>query len=168
MALVVETGTIVEDANSYASVEYADAYFVSLGNAIWSELSLLEKEVALAQATAYVDIRWISVLPGEATPFEQPLAFPRYVNSELYFPSRLVKATCEYAVRAAQGPLAPDIAYDDTNRFLSRKLEEVGPIKEDVSFTGRSAFPAQWRMYPIPDAIMQSFLRSNMGRIIRA
>ena len=168
MTIIVEDGTGLSNSVSYGSVANADAYFVGIGNASWAALTTNQKETALTNATNYIDIRWDSSLPGRLLLTTQSLSFPRLVAGVAFYPVKLQRATFEYAVRAAISPLAPDLAYDDTNRFLSRKLQEVGPIKEDVSFTARSAFPAQWRSYPLPDGIMQTFITSYLGTVIRA
>jgi hypothetical protein len=168
MAIVVEDGTGLPNSVSYASVAEADAYFLAKGNLVWAALTNAAKEVALVNATDYIDTRWFHALPGTRPNETQALEFPRTLGGELYLPKKLRVATSEYAVRASDGPLAPDIVYDDTNRLVSRKLEETGPIKEDISYTGRSAFASQWRTYPTPDGIMQTFLRNAIGTVIRA
>jgi hypothetical protein len=168
MAIVVEDGTGLPNSVSYASVAEADAYFAAKGVTAWAPLTTPVKEAALVNATQYIDFRWYASLPGTRPDEVQALEFPRSVSGALYYPKKLQTATYEYAVRATVGPLAPDLTYDDTNRFVSRKLEEVGPIKEDVSYTGRSAIPSQWRSYPLADGIMQTFLASYGNSIIRA
>lgn len=54
MTLVVEDGSIVSGAESYASVAQADAYFAARGITIWSPLLDAEKEQALRRATDYM------------------------------------------------------------------------------------------------------------------
>ena len=51
MALIVEDGTGLETAESYASVAQADARLAALGMTNWATLTTTEKEQALRRAT---------------------------------------------------------------------------------------------------------------------
>src|SRR6266850_1608568 len=77
MALVVEDGTGLAAAESYASVAEADQYHSDRGNAAWAPLATAAKEQALRKATEYmVQVyrqRWASF----RTTFVQALDWPR-------------------------------------------------------------------------------------------
>jgi hypothetical protein len=117
MALDVETGVGLPDAESYASVETADAYHQARGNAAWTGDDAA-KEAALRRSTEYLDglyrTRWLG---QPATP-GQGLAWPRasvrapggFLPSDA-LPKALVRACCEVALRELQTPggLTPDI-----------------------------------------------------------
>lgn len=76
MALVVEDGTIVAGAEAYASVADADTYWSSRGNpSEWTVLTVSEKEVALRQATEYLESTYI--FKSCLQDITQPLSFPR-------------------------------------------------------------------------------------------
>lgn len=131
MALIVEDGTGLANAESYASVATANAYHTAMGNAAWTGVDAV-KEAALRRATQYLDTRYrYRGLPLTQT---QALAWPRsytlsaslgYEWSQQFNdwpPSRLVDACCELALRALTGALYAD---QEAGRV---KAETVGPI----------------------------------------
>lgn len=76
MALIVEDGTGVANADSYSSVADADAYFTRYGiPAAWGTAALDVKEGALRNATRFVDqsVRFF----GKKVVESQALEFPR-------------------------------------------------------------------------------------------
>src|SRR5271167_4174929 len=71
--MIVEDGSIVPNANSYATTAYADAYHLSVGNFAWAAIpseadvpppaaGVMTKEALLIQATQYMcgvyRLRW--------------------------------------------------------------------------------------------------------------
>ena len=105
--MVVEDGTIVENANSYVTADFADAYFAERGEASWAELSDEEKEFALTKATDFIDasFKW----RGKRSTQEQPLKFPRVdlVDTDGYevvgVPAAIKQAVCEAALMVKDG-----------------------------------------------------------------
>lgn len=74
--MIVEDGTIVDDANSYVALADADTYLAnSLNAAEWDVLTDPEKEVLLIAATRWLDQR----TKWSGTPVEegQPVRWPR-------------------------------------------------------------------------------------------
>lgn len=119
MALIVEDGTGMPDADSYLSVVAADAYHAAVGNAVWQPLPAADKEAALRRATQYLDTRYR--WRGEPLTTTQALAWPR--TSAQWPVRRLQDATAELALRAAeQGSLYAD------EGPAAVKSETVGPI----------------------------------------
>lgn len=55
MALVVEDGTKPTGANTYASVETADAYLADRALTAWDDATTAEKETALVKAADYLN-----------------------------------------------------------------------------------------------------------------
>lgn len=124
MAFIVETGDIVPGANSYVSVDFADAYHSDRGNESWSDLTTEEKQSALIKATDYLEQvyegRWV----GYQEKYTQPLSWPRgYYDARSYFPiidqlnidpsiygvipERLKQAACILALESVSGDLNP-------------------------------------------------------------
>lgn len=172
MAFIVEDGTIVPGATSYASVEYADAYFGDRLNTAWADLSPESKQSNLIIATDYIKIRWEDQLLGKIVDVTQPLLFPRIYGCEDVgvLPDGVVRATCEYALRVGlseNSSLAPDVAYDETGRLASTSKEKVGPLEESRSWTSPNASSLTFLPYRIPDALMRAFVRVSFGRVIR-
>lgn len=167
--LIVEDGTGREDANSYASVEDADAYFALRMNAKWASLSQQQKESALVQATDYIDACFGNSFKGFAKTATQSLCWPRVLGPNfIQMPPALKKATFEYAVRASDGSLMPDPQYDETGQLILKKLEEVGPIKEETTYHALGTYSSSGRR-PIPaaDAYLKFLLKTG-GGVIRA
>lgn len=77
MALIVEDGTGLPDANSYATVEYANAYFSVRGVEQWEDADTSEKEAALVRATSGLDTKYRGKWIGQKRHAEQKLAWPR-------------------------------------------------------------------------------------------
>lgn len=105
MALIVETGSVVTSANSYASLAFADAYFEFDSNALvpWTALSDESKEQYLQFATRVLDqkVQW----KGRKTKETSPLRWPRTgvydrdniaVDSD-EIPDQLKECVCEMA-----------------------------------------------------------------------
>jgi hypothetical protein len=175
MPLVVEDGTGVTGANAYADVAAVDTYFLNLANAVWAALATPAKEAAIIAATQYMDLVWSKVAPGRKYKDTQGLAWPRLLCCEdtepAVFPAALVTACAEYAVRASAGPLAPDPEYDASGRQPTMSKDKVGPLEEERRWLGikQPIAPTLFKPYPIPDAMMRSFLPSTgkSGRLVR-
>lgn len=161
MAFTPEDGTGLPNSNSYADVAYADTYFLDRGNDAWAALSTDDKQVALIQATDYINIRYGEKFKGVIASETQALLWPRlYVGSSaLQMPDSLLRSTAEYAIRASVAPLAPDAPVDATGRLWIKKREEVGPIVEETTYDSNSASDLYtFRPYPIPDALIKPLL----------
>lgn len=130
MALTVEDGTVVANADSYITLAAADAYHAARGITLWATMSEAEREQALRRATDYMvqayRLRW----RGSRVSATQALDWPRnwverddyaYVTQNgaqviggfLYYPSNEVptevqNACAELAYRGAAGPLMVD------------------------------------------------------------
>lgn len=123
MSLVVETGYGVPEADAYCSVEQCDAYHQKMGHAGWPSSDSTPdivgaKEVAIRQATSYIDTRFAVYLRGTRTNPEQGLEWPRvycnYYSGEPIdshtVPTCIVKAAMEMALIAYEKkPLYTDV-----------------------------------------------------------
>ncbi len=128
MALIVETGEGLPDADSYVSLDDAIAYHAAQGNTAWAAATVTDeqREVALRRATAYVDSRYR--FRGSPLTVVQALEWPREGPGLIWPNRRVIHATCELALRALAGPLYADVAAE--GRI---KSETVGPIKTDYA-----------------------------------
>jgi len=117
MALVVEDGTGKPDAESYVSVTDADAYLAKRGIAgTWAATSGA-KEIALIQATDYMEQMYRSAWSGSRVRSTQTLSWPRtgvYVDGfsvpATLVPTEVKVACVQLAQRAVTETLLPDIA----------------------------------------------------------
>lgn len=84
MAVIVETGSIVANANSYASVGTADNYHETMGNTAWAALDDDTKDAALVRGTMMLESRfrgrWIGYQTNNNQGVVQRLAWPRKAN----------------------------------------------------------------------------------------
>jgi hypothetical protein len=78
MSLVVEDGSAKPDAESLASVAFADDYFDKRGNTAWLDLDDSAKEAALRLATDHIEAFFGDRFRGNKTTEAQALSWPRY------------------------------------------------------------------------------------------
>ena len=103
----VEDGTGLADADSYVTLDYADNYFYSRGNAEWEDIDYEEKERLLVVATDYIDS--VFVWKGKRKSRTQSLRFPRvnvydYEGEEIEgIPNALMQSVCDIAMSAHGG-----------------------------------------------------------------
>lgn len=136
MAIIIETGAGLPDAESYVSVDAADAYHASRMNTAWAALDTPTKEGLLRDATEYMVGAYRQRWKGQRTSQTQALDWPRY-NVRLsdvgfgryaaYVPPNTVpievqNACAKLALTANSGELAPDL-----KRTVKEKT--IGPIK---------------------------------------
>lgn len=157
MALIVEDGTGLDNAESYLSVADATTYHTKMGNAAaWAAVGAeAVQEAMLRRATNYLRSRYYAMWSGEPVAPFQRLDWPRWgvPSRDGYnaIPSNSVpediKAACaELALKAVSGDLLPDISQ-------SVKREKVGPIEVEYDQYSPSS-PA----YQSIDAMLAPFL----------
>jgi hypothetical protein len=125
MALIVEDGQARANAESYCTVDFADAWHLSRGMSLWATMLNAEKEAAIRRAAQYMlqayRLRWL----GQRRTTTQALDWPRwsvprvdvslaYGGGAAYYDDEIVpveiqQANAELAFKAAQGDLAPDV-----------------------------------------------------------
>jgi len=168
MTFIVEDGTGLNDANSGASVEDADAYFSDRNVNSWTGDSTA-KESALVRATDYAEDRFVGLWIGEEEfPGVQTLAFPRLVNDvSTGVPTAYRNGIIEYALRALSGELAPDLTKSTSGLTIIAEGHKVGPIDDTFRYASKGAgsTPQPYRSYPSADAKFRSLLRTSSGVI---
>jgi hypothetical protein len=136
MTIMVEDGTGVQGAESYASVAFADAYFTARSHlaiaTTWAAVgtTTAKKEGALREATAYLDAEFGPRYRGTRAGRVQGLLWPRTgaLGDEGYslpaLPLELQQAAAELAGRAISAPLADDEARGgDIKRMKAGSVE---------------------------------------------
>tara|TARA_R100000152_G_C6759123_1_gene183035 strand:- start:960 stop:1472 length:513 start_codon:yes stop_codon:yes gene_type:complete len=169
MALVVEDGTGLENANGYISVADADTYHTDhSASSTWSSASTANKEKAIRLASQYLDAaygrRWV----GTRWSLDQALNWPRsyvvmydiYVHSTAVLPDELKHATAEMALRQlSDGDLMPDI----TNPYnISEEEVQAGSVSSRTKYAGGGK--SQIKRYRLVDNILRPLLRSGIER----
>ncbi len=125
MALIVEDGSGLADAEAYISVADADAYFAARGNEAWAALTTEKKEQALRLGADYMGQAYGPRWCGERATTTQALDWPRTgvcgVADDVV-PVPVQRANAELAVRASTGTA---LLADQGVQVVS---ETVGPI----------------------------------------
>lgn len=145
MALTVEDGTVVADAESYISVSAADTYWTKHGSpSAWSggSVTTASKENALRMATQYLDAIYGGRWKGDRFDDEQVLDWPRegveidgVEVEETPLPRALTEACAELAYRhlTETGGLFPDVT--DTGVITSQSVS-AGPVSKSTTWQG--------------------------------
>lgn len=166
MALVVENGTGLSNAESYVSVAGADTRMSNLGNTNWTTLTTVEKEQALRRATVYMAQAYRERWAGNRHTTTQALDWPRnsvvvdgfVVIESNVVPADVANACADLAFKAAAGDLNADI-----ERAVIR--EKVGPLETEYS-----AHSPQTVRYRAIDMLLAPYLTGGgaMARLVRA
>lgn len=169
VAIVVEDGTGMDDANSYATVAELKAYFDLRG---FSYAGKTDDQLAsaLIQATDYIENKYRGKFKGkiEFPDTPQALSFPRLCLYDLNgvvvegVPTRLKNATIEYAKRALTALLAPDPTTGDSGAYVASQTETIGPITESVTYAN-GGIPSITKAYPAADKYMVDYVASSSG-----
>ena len=163
MALIVESGSGVAGAESYASTAFADTYWGArthlASSSTWLAATTAHKEGALREATAFVDATYAPYYRGIQAGTVQGLLWPRSgaVDDAGYdlpgLPVAMQNAACELAARALAATLAPDLA-----RGGAIKTEKVDVLSVTY-FDGAQAGTT----YGVVEGIIQSLLDGTQG-----
>lgn len=160
MAFIVENGDGIENANSLASVEFADEYFSSRPANSWSEYTESEKQKHLVAATDYVNSRFKYL--GHKLSENQGCEFPR---TRVGMPVDILKATCEMALRSGNGLLMPDV--NNLGFSLQSKKVKAGPTESSKTYaTGIENF-SEYINYPAADSLLRKYSAGSSSFINR-
>lgn len=175
MALVVEDGTGLSNAEAYASAATADVYHAAHGApAAWTASTADEKDDALRIAGEYLQVVYGGRWRGQKndTNVNQALDFPRknmVVDDYLIpasgagaIPTDVVNANIilankhrEAVTASTPTSLIPDESNSGTER---RRLVKVGPITKDVGYA--TANPP-YKRYRIVDLMLRRYLNES-------
>lgn len=161
MSLIVENGSGVADAESYASVAQASAYHAARGSTAWNGIT--DKEAALRKAADFMTQTYRLAWKGYRVNPVQALDWPRYEcyvtglsknSSDYLIPSNTVplevqNACMELALRTATEELNPDL----TQQILSSR---VGPLSITYSETS-----PQYKRFRAIDMMLCHLLSGN-------
>lgn len=143
MALTVEDGTGLTNADSFVTLAAADAYHAAIGNATWTGTDEV-KEQAIRRASRFLtdSFKWKGYpIKGR----DQSLAWPRFYveDSEGYgiqpdeVPSEVIRATHELALLEliTPGTMTPTVTLS-----ARVKREKVGPLEVEYLNAGVDAW----------------------------
>lgn len=152
MALIVEDGSGLSDADSYVEVSYIDTYAAAYGKAGWSALTNDVKEVKARQATQFADNVYLNGFRPLVS--GQRLAVPAV---DMYIrgikingvPVQLKDAVAELAVIA----VTTDLVEVQTSRNAVQRTVKVGDVSKSETFANdgyRKVFhPVEMLLRPI-------------------
>lgn len=137
MTIVVEDGTGLATAVSYASVLTADTYWSAELDETWSGFSTSEKEIALIRATREIEALYANRFVGQRNSIAQALSWPRTdavdrdgLLRDGQVPTPVLIATIELArTTATEDPRTTS----DTSDVLAEKIK-VGPIELSTDY----------------------------------
>lgn len=134
MSLIVEDGTGVQGAESYATTAAIDAYWTKRPQralaATWASANTSNKEGGAREATAFIDAAFGPYYRGEDRGYAQGLLWPRSnaFDDAGYplpgVPPELLTAVAELAARSLSAELAEDL-----DRGGAVKSEQIGPLR---------------------------------------
>jgi len=137
MALIIEDGTGVADADSYLAIDDAD--FAAFGHTAWAlETVDAVKEVALRQATEYLDATYS--FKGTPSNGEQGLSWPRSgveVGTKTYGSAsvpREVKRACMFIAVDYLVNGDPDAIVDPTTQIKRFKSKIDGVNEKETEY----------------------------------
>lgn len=174
MTLVTTPGAA--DADSYASVAAADAYFSSRGVTTWTGADSV-KEAALRRATTYLDSQYRDRWVGRRANMSQTLAWPRieglwgilydvddYPIATDVIPSQVQRATFEAALLTLTGiTLEPRLERGGAIKSISKG---VGPLQKSVTYMD-GATPTD--RYTTIEGLLRGLVSGNSNvRLVRA
>jgi hypothetical protein len=158
MTLILEDGTGLSNAESYASVAEANTYFTNRNITAWTGTDAV-KEAALRKATDYLDATYSWAGSGILVD-TQALGFPRL---DLYdsegrdisstVPKKLKNATCELALASLSGDLLKN---KENSNFVKR--EKVGSI--EVEYRDNAV---EDRQYVLAERLLVGLFSSKSG-----
>lgn len=130
MAIIVEDGTVVANANSYVLVAFIDTFCEDLGLSAWEAADDEARETALLRGMAYIEGMSFK---GYKTDSEQSLKWPRetatdedgYAIDTDVIPTCLQKATARAAYEEI---VSPGILQDNLTRDDFTTSERVDVI----------------------------------------
>jgi hypothetical protein len=193
VSLIVETGSLIANANSYVDVTYADTYFAQRAapltgpNQKWCDGTggnVDLKSAALIKATQFLEYYWHQLYKGQRLTYTQALSWPRVgatleagdASSSYYWkgqpflipidqiPDILKQAECELASRSL---ILGAFSYpEDLAPDITPENSAV--ISEKVGpieVTYDKSLRQVVTIYRIAEMLLQPILRSSSGQI---
>lgn len=170
MAFIVEDGTGLAEANSYASEAEFEAYCEANGLTFTGDV-----ETALVRATAWIDARYGARYPGtRKLGRAQGLGWPRSYACDAAgeeipddeVPVEIRRAAAAAALRelASPGSLAPDVAGGGT---VKRTRKKLGSMETETEYADGAASRPK---FPEIDGLLAGLIgaRGATVRLVRA
>ena len=171
ITLIIEDGTGIVGANTYASADEYKTYHKDRGVDI--DASANEIVAALVEGSAYIDLRWGSKFCGYPLTSDQGLEFPRRSLHDRYgkliegLPVQIKSAAVLYAQNWLSGTLHPTLPPGSADD-IKKKKTVVGPITTEVEYHGLSSSSmilSNYATIPLPDRLCKLYTARTSGVI---
>jgi hypothetical protein len=169
--LIVETGVGIQYANSYVSVDEADAYFTLMGNLDW-DADDADKEQSLILATQSIDLLYAEkFLSWKKIDSKSPLLFPRlwfYDNNyqivtQDQIPDALKRATFEVALMSLMGAdILPQV---NTDGNVASSAIKVGDLEITNQWRGKRGEVESYAGFRKIDLLLQPLLKRKQTKV---
>lgn len=166
ISLIIEDGSIVEDANSYIDIDFADTYHLEHGNEEWLNLeSEIEKYQRLIRAKNFIDQYFGKYFKGKKVYFDQDCEFPRenvYINNFLLDNNKIPKI-----LKLSQA----EAAIHNELLFTARELKNISSISDgQISISYESSKSDTTAIVDSVEMIINPLLdntKKYMARVVR-
>ena len=163
MALIVEDGSIVTDAESYISVADADTYLAKYGkDAVWSTKTVEQKEVLLRSSRLYMDTKY-SWKGSQATQ-GHTTNWPRsevYIENTLlgsaFIPADISNSNALLAAESTSNDLYRNVDGGTSGQLISGTKDAVGPLMSEVSYFASPSYSGTQIRFSEVDAILKPY-----------
>ncbi len=162
MALIVEDGTGLENAEAYASVDEVTTYLTKFGDeTAWLALpSDTVREQHLRKATRYLDQKYNNKWKGQRVDKDQSLDWPRedvedrdgfFIDGDIV-PLRLKDASAFLSNRSLTETLLPDL---DTPGDIKSTRVKVGSLESATVYAGSNS---QKKVFQVVEGLLRDLL----------
>jgi hypothetical protein len=171
MALVVEDGTGIANADAYVAVDFVNEYASKFGKSGWNELELDTQEVHIRRATQFADNVYLNDYPPLKT--DQRLAIP---SSSLYVrgtkisnvPIQVKEAVAELAIISVTN----DLIAIQTDRQPTQRTVKVGDVSKSETFSNefykKIFHSVEMMLRPLDQGISNFNSGFSQSRVLRA
>lgn len=155
------------EANRHAAPEISGSVITLTANSpgLSGEYTVLSGSVSNVSLSAFSGAR-----DGGSQRLSWPrdYAYDKTGNLIEGIPNNLKQAVSEYAVRSIANALMTDPSFDAYGGSITRRYEKVGPIEEEVVYSGGSVYVFSFKPYPEADELIKPLLKGyGTGGVIR-
>ena len=165
MSLIVETGAVISNANTYISLDYADTYCEDMGYTAWASCTETEREAAILRAMRYIEgLSW----KGIKYDYDDALKWPRsgvydedgYAIDYDEIPTAVKKALAQAAYEESQssGVLLPTYQ-------TGIKREKIDVI--EIEYFGNSTVSAPGKVFDAILSYVKGLIEDGSNNVLR-
>lgn len=158
--LIIEDGSVVENAEAFADVATADAYAAARAINVWiDETDVTKKEAALRKAADYLADNYVNRWRGSPNEDTQALPFPR--DGGDFIPNAIIRANIELAIIALNEPL---FTVEDARGVVLEEARGVGPLSRSAKYSNDGN---KQRVFRQVEKMLKNLLDYDFIRVVR-